>query len=69
MTQPRTSKPGVKPGYRTTEGIATGVVVIYAIADSLAGTLPDKYGAIAAAVSAGLYSIGRGVAKWNGGSP
>ena len=52
-----------KPGYRTSEFWLSVVVVIAVGSDALAGSLPDRYGGIAAAIAAGLYAVGRGLAK------
>lgn len=59
-------KPAVKPGYRTTEAWATGAVIAGSVVASIAGNLPDKYAAMASAVAAGLYAVGRGLAKGGG---
>lgn len=52
-----------KPGYLTTEfwvAVLTNVGVVVA---ALAGNLPPRYAAIAAAVSTSAYAIARGLAK------
>jgi len=53
----------VKPGYQTTEFWVTLAIVIGSLTATLAGNLPDKYAAIATAVSAAAYAIARGIAK------
>jgi len=53
----------IKPGYKTTEFWLTVIVVLGTTLDSLAGSLPNKYGALVAVVASGLYAIGRGIAK------
>ena len=53
----------VKPGYKTTEGVATGAVLVGSVVAAWSGSLPDKWAAIASAVAAGLYAVGRGLAK------
>ena len=53
----------IKPGYKTTEFWLAVIVVLGTTLDSLAGSLPNKYAALVAAVAAGLYSVGRGIAK------
>lgn len=53
----------VKPGWKTTEGLATGAVIVGSVVGSVAGNLPDKYAAIASSIAAGLYAVGRGLAK------
>jgi hypothetical protein len=53
----------VKPGVLTTEFWLAVVVILGTAIDSLAGSLPDRYAGIAAAVSSGLYAISRGLAK------
>ena len=53
----------VKPGYKTTELLA-GVLAATAVwIDSLAGSLPDRYAALASAIVAGLYGVSRGLTK------
>jgi hypothetical protein len=53
----------LKPGYKTTEFWVTGITAAAALVASLSGHLSPRYAAIAAAVSTGLYAIGRGLAK------
>jgi hypothetical protein len=53
----------MKPGYKTTEFLALLLVNIGSVAASLEGNLSPKYAAFAAAISAGAYAIGRGLAK------
>jgi hypothetical protein len=52
-----------KPGYKTTEFLLAVIVVLGSGIDALAGSLPDRYGAIAAAIAAGLYAVSRGLTK------
>ena len=52
-----------KPGYKTTEFWVTVITSAAALVAALAGQLSPRYAAIAAAVSVGLYSVGRGLAK------
>lgn len=55
----------VKAGYKTTEFWLSGAVIVLAQVGALA--IPGKYGGVvseaAAALSAGLYAISRGIAK------
>jgi hypothetical protein len=53
----------LRPGYKTSEFALALVVVLGTALDALAGSLPDRYGALAAALAAGLYAVGRGLAK------
>jgi len=53
----------VKPGVRTTEFWLAVVVIAGSALDALAGSLPDRYAGIAAAVASVLYALSRGLAK------
>jgi len=53
----------LKPGYKTTEFWVTALTSAAALVAALSGHLSPRYAAIAAAVSTGLYAIGRGLAK------
>lgn len=53
----------LKPGYKTTEFWVTALTSAAALIAALSGHLSPRYAAIAAAVSTGLYAIGRGLAK------
>lgn len=52
-----------KPGYKTTEALATVLAALGALVAALAGHLSPKYAAIAASVSTGCYAISRGLTK------
>jgi hypothetical protein len=52
-----------KAGYKTTEFWVTALTSAAALVAALSGHLSPRYAAIAAAVSTGLYAIGRGLAK------
>lgn len=54
---------GTKPGVRTTEFWLTVAVAVLSFIGAIANVLPDRYAAIASAIVAGLYAIGRGLAK------
>ena len=58
-----------KPGYRTTELVATVLVSVGALVAALADALPARYAAIASAISVAAYSIARGLAKQNPNAP
>jgi hypothetical protein len=58
----------MKPGTRTTEFWLTVVVNVAALLASVANDLPNRYAAIVAAASTGLYALSRGWAK-SGGPP
>jgi len=53
----------VKPGYKTTEALATAAAAIGALAAALAGHLSPKWAATAASISVGAYSLSRGLTK------
>lgn len=53
----------VVPGWKTTEFWVSVATIVGALTATLAGNLPDKYAAIATAVSAAAYAISRGLAK------
>lgn len=63
MTPTHVPAPAVKSGWRTTEFWMMAAVNAAALLSALAGALPPKWAAIAAAVSSGLYAVGRGQAK------
>jgi len=52
----------VKPGIKTTELLVTILTDVGVVASSLAGVLPARYAAFAAAATV-AYSISRGIAK------
>jgi hypothetical protein len=52
-----------KPGWQTTEFWVTTLTIAGLVVASAAATLSPRYAAIAAALSAGLYSLSRGLAK------
>jgi hypothetical protein len=52
-----------KPGYKTTEFWVTAITSAAALVAALSGNLSPRYAALAAAISTGLYAIGRGLAK------
>lgn len=54
-------------GIKTTELWLTVVTDIGVLASSLAGALPPKWAAVAAAVANVAYAISRGLAKQGGG--
>jgi hypothetical protein len=53
----------LKPGYKTTEFIATAVIVLGSFIASVADYLPPRYAALASSVVTGLYAVSRGLAK------
>lgn len=53
----------LKPGYKTTELLFAVLVAIGSVTAALAGELTPRYAAIASAISAAAYAIGRGIAK------
>jgi hypothetical protein len=54
---------GIKPGWRTTEFWVTLLTICGLVVASGAASLPERYAAIGASVSASLYAIARGLAK------
>jgi hypothetical protein len=56
----------VKPGYKTTEFWGAVIVGAAAWIASLQGALPERYAVYASAAVAGLYAVGRGLAKIGG---
>jgi hypothetical protein len=56
---------GLRPGWKTTEGWITALTIAGLVIASMATSLPPRYAAIGASVSAGLYAISRGLAKLN----
>jgi hypothetical protein len=55
----------LKPGWQTTEFIATVATAVGLIFASSANWLPPRYAALGAAISAGAYAVSRGLAKIN----
>ncbi len=54
-----------KPGYKTTEFWSAVILALGTIIASASSVLPAKYAALASAIVAGLYAVGRGIAKAN----
>jgi hypothetical protein len=52
-------------GYKTTEMWVTIATIVGLVIGSAATSLPPRYAAIGAAVSASAYAIARGLAKLN----
>lgn len=52
-----------KPGYKTTEALATALTALGALVAALAGHLSPKYAAIAASIATGCYAVSRGLTK------
>jgi len=52
-----------KPGWKTTEFWLTVLTGVGAVAAAEQGNLPDRYAAVAAAVSVAAYAIARSIAK------
>jgi hypothetical protein len=52
-----------KPGYKTTEFWVALLVIVGSFLSTLAGSLPDRYAALASSVAGGLYALSRGLAK------
>lgn len=55
----------LKPGYKTTELLVTVLSGVGFLVAALSGDLSPHWAAIATAVSTGLYSLSRGLAKLN----
>jgi len=53
----------MKPGYKTTEFYVALAPIVGSFLATLLGELPDKYAAIASAISALGYAFSRGFAK------
>lgn len=53
----------MKPGWKTTEFWVTIATSVGAVAAAADGVLPEKYAALAVAVSGAAYAIARGLAK------
>jgi hypothetical protein len=53
----------VKTGIKTTEWWGTVCVILGTVLASIEGHLPPEWAAIAAAIAAGFYAVGRGLAK------
>ena len=56
----------MKPGWKTTEFWASLALGVAVVIESVEGSLPEKYAAIAASVVAAAYAISRGLAKLKG---
>lgn len=59
----------MKPGYRTSEFLATVALAVALGASAIADKLPPRYAAIASAVAVAGYAISRGIAKANPPKP
>lgn len=57
----------MRPGHRTTEFWITVATEVGVLVSALAGALPPKWAAVAAAVANVAYAISRGLAKTGGG--
>lgn len=55
----------MKSGWKTTEFWATVALNVGTVATAIAGSLPEKYASIVAAVSVAAYAISRGITKNN----
>lgn len=53
----------MKPGWKTSEFWITGLTIAGLVASSVAAPLAPRYAAIGAAISAGAYTLSRGLAK------
>ena len=53
----------MKPGYKTTEFYVALAPIVGSFLATLLGELPDKYAAIASAISALGYAFSRGFSK------
>ena len=53
----------LKPGWQTTEFIATVLVAVGSVVASFADALTPRYAAIASAVATAAYALARGLAK------
>ena len=53
----------LKPGYKTTEFLATIAFNVAVLVSALADALSPHWAAIAAAAATGLYALSRGLAK------
>lgn len=62
LTAAITSGP-IKEGYKTTEFWLASAGSLAALLGVLGGVLPGSWGVFAMAISSGLYSISRGMAK------
>jgi hypothetical protein len=56
-----------KPGYKTTEFLATALVALGALIAACADVLPARYAAWASSLSVGLYAVSRGLTKLGAG--
>lgn len=52
-----------KTGWKTSEFWVTACMIVGLVIASMATSLPPRYAAIGASVSAGLYAVSRGLAK------
>lgn len=57
----------MKPGHLTTEFWITVATDLAVLGSALAGALPPKWAAVAAAVANVAYAVSRGLAKQGGG--
>jgi hypothetical protein len=57
----------MKPGYKTTEFWVALLPIVGAFLSTLLGELPDKYAALASAISAFGYALSRGITKGGSG--
>lgn len=57
----------LEPGHLTTEFWVTAATDVGVLAAALAGALPPKWAAIAAAIANVAYAVSRGLAKTGGG--
>lgn len=53
----------MKPGVKTTEFLGAVAVAVGSCVASFEGDLSPRWAALASAVVAGLYAVGRGLAK------
>lgn len=52
-----------RPGYKTTEALATFLTALGALIAALAGHLSPKWAALASSISVGCYALSRGLTK------
>jgi hypothetical protein len=53
----------MKPGYKTTEFWVALLVIVGSTLATIAGSLPDRYAALASSVSGAAYALSRGLSK------
>ena len=53
----------VKPGYKTTEALATVLYDLGVLVAALTSNLQPKYAALGASIATGLYALSRGATK------